>query len=316
MTGQAEPVPGLARDVRDIATPRTLPFVPTEDVAFSPGEANVLVLAHPAGKLLGQRFRLRRGTDITIGRSATADISLPDVPSISRTHARLRFGDGVTIADLGSTNGTVVDGKVAEGETPLRSGSRFQVGAVHFKLLLEHDVEHAYHLAVYDLMMRDGLTQLFNRRKLDEEAERECARTVRYGRPLSLVLFDIDHFKQVNDAYGHLRGDDVLQRLAAAARGMTRTEQLLCRSGGEEFAILCPEVQAEGAAMLAERLRRAVAGLEHVDGGSRFHVTCSFGVAGWGGGMTRFAELFEAADRALYCSKQKGRNQVTIASAR
>src|SRR5205085_10377144 len=133
--------------------------------------------------------------------------------------------------DLGSTNGTIVEDEPAHGPTVLRSGARFQVGAVHFKLLVEQDVEHAYHLAVYEMMMRDGLTALYNRRKLDEEADRECARALRYHRPLSLVIFDIDHFKVVNDTWGHLRGDAVLQRVASGARGVMRAEQVLARIG-------------------------------------------------------------------------------------
>ncbi len=292
-------------------TPRTL--AAGESAASLPLEANVILIAHPDNLLLGSRFRLLRGGSLEIGRSAGSDISLPDVPSVSRHHALLRFDDEVTLRDLGSTNGTVVEDRVLHGTEALRSGTRFQTGAVHFKLLLDDDVEHAYHLAVYEMMMRDGLTGLFNRRKFSEEADRECARARRYARPLALILFDVDHFKQVNDRYGHLRGDAVLQKIAAAVSELTRTEQVVARIGGEEFAILCPEVNAAGAAVLAERIREKVAALEHEDGTRRFQATISLGIAEWGDAFEDQGALLAAADAALYRSKEGGRNRVTVA---
>ena len=302
-------------------TPRTLPLPglgqPEAGVLeVLPQEANVILLSHPEQKLLGTRYRLLRGATLEIGRSTSADVSFPEVPSVSRHHARLRFGDFVTLEDLGSTNGTLINDRVIQGAATLRSGDRFQVGAVHFKFLHEHDVEHAYHSAVYELMMRDGLTQLYNRRKFQEEADRECARVQRYGRPLSLVLFDVDHFKKVNDSYGHLRGDAVLQRVAGSARELTRAEQILARIGGEEFAILCPEVESKGACVLSERLRESIAAQVHTDRDREFQVTCSFGVASWQAWMSTFTDLYLAADNALYASKNAGRNRVTVAELR
>jgi diguanylate cyclase (GGDEF)-like protein len=294
-------------------TPHTSPLSGGQAGKGLPDTADILLIAHPENLLLGTRHRLLRGANLEIGRSSTSDISLPDVPSVSRRHALLTFEEEVTIVDLGSTNGTLVEDERVNGPHVVRSGQRFQVGAVHFKLLHEHDIEQAYHFAVYDMMIRDGLTQIYNRRKLDEEAERECTRAGRYRRPLSLVLFDVDDFKSVNDTYGHLRGDAVLQQVAAAARELTRSEQVVARVGGEEFAVLCPEVGAEGAAALAERLREAMARIEHRDQERRFHVTCSFGVAAWRQEGSRFAELYDAADKALYASKQAGRNRVTVA---
>src|SRR5688500_8068808 len=112
----------------------------------------------------GTRFRLRPGSVIEIGRSPSAEISLPEVLSISRAHARLEHqGSQVVVEDLGSTNGTYVNDRLVQKSHQLRSGDRFQVGAVHFKFLHELDVENAFHLAIYDLVMRDGLTEIFNR---------------------------------------------------------------------------------------------------------------------------------------------------------
>jgi two-component system cell cycle response regulator len=253
---------------------------------------------------------------VIIGRSSDADVSLFDVSSVSRHHARLQFeGDGsVLLEDLGSTNGTWIDDRRVEGQQPLGNGDRFQVGSVHFKLLHELDVEAAYHRTVYDLMTRDGLTDAWNRRTFEGEVARERVRAHRYDRPLSLILFDLDHFKQVNDTYGHLCGDMVLKKTAAIAQGLLRAEQILARIGGEEFAILCPETPLSGAVTLAERLRESIARYEHRYGAHVLHVTSSFGV-GQSGTEEGWVEFFAAADSALYASKSAGRNRVTVASS-
>ena len=277
-------------------------------------EASLILIAHPEQRHLGSRYRLTRGGSLEIGRAPTADVSLPEVLSVSRNHARLHWTDGgVQIEDLGSTNGVCLNNRRLEGPTVLQNGDRVQTGAVHFKFLLEKDLEHAYHLAVYELMMRDGLTELYNRRKFEEESQREFARAERYDRPLSLILFDIDLFKGINDTHGHLAGDAVLKSMATLLSGHVRAEQVMARVGGEEFALLCPEVDAEGARALAERLREAIAQQAHGEERSRFLITCSFGVAARSPGMASPLDLFAASDDALYRSKQAGRNRVSLA---
>jgi two-component system cell cycle response regulator len=278
-----------------------------------PVHADLIVIAHPSDKLLGARFRLAPGRPLVIGRSADAEVSLFDVSSVSRHHARLHYAEGaVILEDLGSTNGTFVDDRAIRGQYTLKSGDRFQVGSVHFKLLHELDVEAAYHRAVYDLMTRDGLTEAWNKRTFEAEVARECLRARRYDRPLSLILFDLDHFKEINDARGHLCGDMVLKKIAALAKSILRAEQILARVGGEEFAVLCPETPLAGATILAERLREATEQYDHTYANETLHVTSSFGVAqipaegGW-------TEFFAAADAALYASKREGRNRVTVA---
>jgi diguanylate cyclase (GGDEF)-like protein len=278
-------------------------------------EANIILIAHPEDRMLGTRFRLRPGSVIEIGRSPSSEISLPEVLSISRAHARLDHqGSRVLVEDLGSTNGTYVNDRLIQKSQQLRSGDRFQVGAVHFKFLHEADVENAYHLAIYDLVARDGLTEIFNKRKYDEEVEREVARAARYARPLTLVLFDIDHFKAVNGTYGHLCGDYVLKQLAERVRSSLRAEQVFARVGGDEFVILCPETNAENAQRLAEKLRDAISGEPIEYAGFQVPVTCSFGAAELSPDMREATALYEAADRALYEAKQSGRNAVRLYS--
>jgi diguanylate cyclase (GGDEF)-like protein len=277
-------------------------------------EANIILISHPQNKNIGRRFRLTPGQGVEIGRSPQAEVPLPEVPSVSRNHARLEYQAGVVILrDLQSTNGTAVNDRLIDRPTVLRSGDRFQVGAVHFKFLHERDVEQAYHDAIFELVIRDGLTGVFNKRKFDEEIEREFARAKRYERSLSLILADIDFFKSVNDRHGHLAGDFVLQQVAARMQRVLRVEQVLARVGGEEFAVVCPETDAAGAVEVAEKLRREVAGEPCRSGTISISVTCSFGVAQRTAAMTASTELAAVADAALYRSKQDGRNRVTVA---
>jgi diguanylate cyclase (GGDEF)-like protein len=276
-------------------------------------EADVILIAHPESQRLGSRFRLSPGTTLEIGRSAAVGISLPEVMSISRKHARLRYmGPVVTVEDLGSTNGTYVNGQPIHSRTVLRSGDRFQTAAVHFKFLHEADVESAYHLAIYELVAKDGLTEIFNKRKFDEEMQRELARAQRHHRPLSLIIFDLDEFKTINDSYGHLCGDFILKQVAAIAKDLVRPEQVLARVGGDEFIILAPETTAEGAEILAGKLRDKVAGFEHHYGDIKIAVSCSFGVAELRRDMTAPHDLYQAADDALLLSKRSGRNRVAV----
>ena len=292
---------------------RTTQVPPEGPGQQGPTEAAVIVIAHPDPAVLGRRFRLGPGEQLEIGRSGQVAASFPDVLEMSRLHARLRYIAGsVFLEDLGSTNRTWVEGQQLAGRRELRSGERFQVASVHFKLLREQDVENAYHAIVYDLMTRDGLTGVHNRRKLEEEGRREVARARRYQRPLSLILIDLDHFKRVNDERGHPCGDRVLQAVARALSGLLRVEEIFARVGGEEFAALCPETPLQGASMLAERLCAATSQLEHVDGEDRFRITSSLGVASLLPEMRGFEELYEAADKALYEAKRTGRDRVVV----
>ncbi|HET9793237.1 MAG TPA: GGDEF domain-containing protein [Thermoanaerobaculia bacterium] len=303
--------PDLADAKRKTTQSNMVPVDPRADAENA--EADIILISHPQNKNIGRRFRLAPGKSLEIGRSPDAEIALPEVPSVSRNHARLEYQRGVVVLrDLQSTNGTAVNDRLIDRPTPLRSGDRFQVGAVHFKFLHEEDVEQAYHDAIFELVIRDGLTAIYNKRKFDEEIEREFARARRYGRPLSLVFTDIDHFKTVNDRHGHLAGDFVLQQVAARMQRVLRVEQTLARIGGEEFGVLCPETDAPAAAEVAEKLRREIAGASFQFGTFAVGITCSFGVAEFRPEMGGPADLSRAADEAMYLSKQNGRNRVTI----
>jgi diguanylate cyclase (GGDEF)-like protein len=160
----------------------------------------------------------------------------------------------------------------------------------------------------------DALTNLANRRHFMQSLEREIERSRRYDRALSLILLDLDHFKQVNDRYGHSAGDGLLVAAAEAIREVCRDIDLPGRLGGEEFAILLPETDLEGARIVAERARLGLARQSHVVTGFRpFRVTASFGVASLAQGTETSEALLQLADRALYRAKDQGRNRVSVA---
>lgn len=159
----------------------------------------------------------------------------------------------------------------------------------------------------------DGLTKIFNRRKLDTDLKGEVARSLRYKRPLSLIMVDVDHFKAINDELGHQTGDEVLRSVAAIIGRRSRETDSAYRYGGEEFAVLLRETDLHSASEIAERLRNRISdGLHALVPGRP--VTASLGVAAISGQVQAADELIEAADAALYQAKQTGRNRVVVSS--
>jgi diguanylate cyclase (GGDEF)-like protein len=158
----------------------------------------------------------------------------------------------------------------------------------------------------------DAMTGLFNRRKLDEDLGAELQRSRRYGRPLSILMMDIDHFKKVNDTYGHHAGDDVIRHVATVAKGCLRTSDFMGRYGGEEFVVVLPEVGAQGAQVVAERIRARIAEHAVVVGDRAIPVTSSLGVTERRTDTADMQALIQEADKALYVSKARGRNCVSL----
>ena len=160
----------------------------------------------------------------------------------------------------------------------------------------------------------DGLTGLLNRRTFNSLLSQRLREAQRYGRPLSLLLLDVDHFKKVNDAHGHPAGDAVLRGVAQVAQKQARETDLVARYGGEEMALILPETDARGAFTIAERIRKAVEAAAHATEQGALRVTLSVGVATWTGGGNSPEELLQAADKALYRAKGNGRNRVEAAN--
>lgn len=193
------------------------------------------------------------------------------------------------------------------------------IGGAEERVLVIRDITDRKRLEeeLARLALQDGLTGLANRRSFDQTLEREWARTLGEGGQIALLLLDIDHFKQFNDAYGHQAGDDCLRTVAACVRGEAQPPSALaCRYGGEEIAVVLSGADAETAMRRAEDIRRAVEALRipHGAGACSDHVTVSIGVAAAvarsGGSIHTPAGLLQAADHALYKAKAEGRNRV------
>src|SRR6476620_2643445 len=249
---------------------------PVEKQASDPEQA-CLVLIYPAGAELGKRYELAGAKEIIIGRGADCDIQV-DRDSVSRKHAKvIRAGSGWQVADLGSTNGSYVnDGQITQ--CSLRDGDLLKIGNAIFKFLVGGNIESSYHEEIYRMTIIDGLTQAFNKRYFIENLEKEIPRCTRHQRPLSLVMFDIDHFKKINDEHGHLTGDFVLRELSRRVRTRVRKEEVFARYGGEEFAITLPETPGDSAMKVGEDIRRLVAADTFEFEGDRIPVTISVGV--------------------------------------
>ena len=275
----------------------------------SDGDDACLVLIYPGGADLGKRFELDRD-EVTIGRVSECDIQV-DRDSVSRKHARVERiagGSGWRVVDLGSTNGSYVNDKPIT-ERELRDGDLVKIGNAIFKFLMGGNIESAYHEEIYRMTIIDGLTQAFNKRFLMENLERELARCGRNQRPLSMVMFDIDHFKKINDEHGHLTGDHVLKELARRVRGRVRKEEIFARYGGEEFTVVLPEASQQNAMEFAEQVRTLVERDPFEFEGDKLAVTVSLGVACVTEEMP-VESFIKIADDNLYRAKRGGRNRV------
>jgi diguanylate cyclase (GGDEF)-like protein len=291
-------------DTTSVTTPIDLkPF----DKILQPAARPALVIL--TGRLIGKKYDLLKDENV-IGRSGDCEIAVEE-EDISRNHARLTVLHGrVSVLDLGSTNGTYVNRKKAQGAVVLQNGDELRCGNTIFKFLSEGSVDSVYHDELYKQATLDPLTSVFNRKHFTNQLESEFLRARRYRRPLSLVLIDLDYFKRVNDTHGHPAGDFVLERTAELVRRSLRAQDVLARYGGEEFALLLPETPADNAYTLAEKLRAKIQATVYQFDGKNIEVTASMGVATLDAGHTGVNDLVVDADKKLYAAKHSGRNVV------
>ncbi len=269
-----------------------------------------LVHIYPTGPSMGCRYPLS-DRSLTLGRGEDCDIRLQD-HSVSRRHALIEpAADGYYVRDQQSTNGTFVNDRQLDTSWLLQDGDYLRVGNCIYRYLAGGNIEAEYHEEIYRLTILDGLTQIHNTRYLGEFLEREVVRSQRHDRPLSVLMFDIDKFKSINDSFGHLCGDFVLRELADIVRGTVRKEDLFARYGGEEFAIVLVETNREGAVNVAERIRETVASHQFRFEATPVKLTISLGVASTSGDLAMTpASLIRVADENLYEAKRTGRNRV------
>ena len=250
-------------------------------------------------------------TPFTMGRHATNRLPIDD-DSISRFHARFVCEDDkYFVEDLGSRNGTFIQGKrIVRAE--IKDDDWVQLGArVAFRFALTDSRQEGLLRKLYESSTRDALTGAYNRRHFEDRLRAEIAFAVRHATDCALILLDLDHFKRVNDTHGHQAGDEVLRHLGTIAIQALRTEDVFARFGGEEFAVILRGASTRGAGRLAERLREALTLKNAVYDGQEIPVTLSAGCAALSCCVAPSAdEVVAVADRRLYVAKQGGRNQV------
>ncbi len=269
-----------------------------------------LVHIYPSGPSMGRRYPLSMTIPVLIGRGSDCAIHIDD-HSVSRKHARIEpIAQGYLAEDLGSTNGTFVNDRPIQQQL-LEDGDYLRVGNCIYRFLAGGNIESEYHEEIYRLAIIDGLTDIPNKRYLLEFLTRELSRAQRHHRPLSVLLFDIDRFKSINDEQGHLCGDYVLREMATHLKGMIRGDELLARYGGEEFAVVLPECTHDNALIVAERIRSLVQQHHFRFDEQTISVTVSVGVASLQDGEAITpTELIDRADEKLYEAKRTGRNRV------
>jgi two-component system, cell cycle response regulator len=289
-------------DITHVAKPP-----PQAAARASEERAYVVVLA---GSNVGEMYKIS-GENMVLGRGGGADVRLVD-EGISRFHCRIRSeGPEMVVEDLRSRNGTFLNGQRIE-VSRLKDGDKIQLGRTTVIKFSFHDqLEESFQRKMFDSALRDGLTRAYNKRYFLDRLHSEMRFALRHESPLGLLLFDLDHFKRVNDEYGHLGGDRVLTEFAAVILESIRHEDVFARYGGEEFAVLSRLISSADCARFADRLRRNVEQMrvEHED--TIITVTVSIGIACVPElGVQTANDLLRAADRALYRAKESGRNRV------
>ena len=266
------------------------------------------------GNNIGEVYPIANSMTV-IGRADDADIILVDT-GISRRHATIELSEGSYIVnDLQSTNGTIVNGRTVSSHN-LEDGDRLQLGDLVLRFSFLDALDSDYQKQLRDMAVRDGLTGIYNKRYLITAMENEFNYSSRHRTPLSVIMFDVDHFKKFNDTYGHAAGDYVLQNIASHIEKGVRGYDVFARYGGEEFTFLMRNAGQQPAKVCAERVRKLIEDFDFQYDGITFNVTISVGVATFEGDIDSqnapqtAGELIEKADQQLYKAKAAGRNRV------
>ena len=276
-------------------------------VARASNDCLVVVYQRDGGA--GRCIKLDR-LPLRLGRDPDNELVLAD-DGVSRRHARIeKRAERVVLMDVGSTNGTLLNDAELSGIAELRTGDRIQVGSTIFKYLSAWDLEAALHEQIFSNATTDALTGLRSKRHLTDELGREFSRARRYNRKFSILMIDIDHFKQVNDQHGHQVGDITLRAVASTVLSCLHSDALAARYGGEEFVVVLLETELEDARVIAEHIRKAVSELVVSYREARLQVTVSIGCAEFSHADENEVRLFERADQRMYAAKAAGRNAV------
>ncbi|HSK02500.1 MAG TPA: GGDEF domain-containing protein [Kofleriaceae bacterium] len=300
---------GQPPDVRDEDSMVTAEKPTSPAVPVGGSHACLTVLT---GTAAGQMFRIPEGHSV-IGRSSSSHLRI-DEEGVSRSHARIRReGSSIAVDDLGSRNGTFVNGERVTGPRPLDEGDKIQIGPLTMLRYAHHDeIDERFHQRLVASALRDPLTRLFNKRYLLDRLDCELRFARRHVTSLSMLMLDLDRFKDLNDRHGLLAGDAVLAHLASVLQKAVRNEDVVARFGGEELAVVLRSGGLDQATALGERLRRLAETTPTRYRGLELAVTISIGVAGYPSTRAETVEqLVEAAEGALLRAKREGRNRVS-----
>ncbi len=264
------------------------------------------------GELNGSIYNLPVGETV-VGRNPDCSIPL-DFHGISRRHFTISVDDSdATLTDLASANGTYLNNEKVTAPLILKRGDMIKIGSVAMKFLPKGDPERLTYDKLLEEAHTDGLTKCYNKTYFNNALELEVKKSKVTGKPLTLIIFDLDHFKKLNDGFGHDAGDYVLKEKSHIIRDHgIRQGDIFARYGGEEFCILLPNTNLKQGFEIAERLRSLIQKHEFMYDGKRLPVTASVGIADYRQGVNTGTDLFKRADKAVYMSKEGGRNQVNF----
>lgn len=284
----------------------------TLNIRLEEAKASSPVLVVISGRPLGKSFLITKES-MTLGRDITADISLGE-SAISRKHTEFLLNEnGVFVRDMGSTNGTFVNDQKIEAKIQLHDGDLIRIGNSILKFLEKGQIENVHYNKMYELATKDDLTGALNKKAVVDFVTEEFKRSQAKVVPLTLLFFDIDHFKQTNDTFGHLAGDYVLKEVCSLIMNrMIRQRDALGRYGGEEFALVLAGMPLKVGVDVAERIRSTIEKHDFNFDGKRIPVTISIGVVSLDSTTKSVDDFIALADKALYDAKNQGRNRVCV----
>ncbi|MDW3095756.1 MAG: GGDEF domain-containing protein [Gammaproteobacteria bacterium] len=269
-----------------------------------------------SGPRTGLSFQLEPDTDITLGRSPEAGLQVVDT-GISRTHIRMRFdGVSVFVEDLKSANGTYINGNKLTDKIEIKNGDQVSIGvSTVLKFSLNNQLDAEYKDYIEDQLSKDILTKAYNRKAFAHFLNSAYISAKRDFSSLCLFMIDVDNFKTINDTYGHQIGDKILKHIADKLIQTVRSADIVCRYGGDEFAIVCPNISSLKGLQLAEQVRNNVEEMNFSVGDKKINTTLSIGVSNYPDNEIKCVSQFIAyADKAMYKAKRKGRNQIGLLS--
>ena len=303
--------PGGEADITRVLNPATDTLKIDLELAKATDPVLILIRGTPQGK----KYSLKGQKKFILGRDKSADIQLDDA-NVSRQHSVITMEDDkIYIADMGSRNGTFLnDESIGPNKVELAKEDMIKMGSTILKYLPAGQLETLYHINITNAAHMDKLTGLYNRKYISEVLEVEFKRAKALHSNISVVLFDIDNFKKINDTYGHDCGDYVLTTLGAQVKASgLRERDLAGRYGGEEFIVVLTNSNTQQASDVAERIRKKIEGHKFEYDGKDIPVTVSLGVASIKKDFHLGSDIYKEADKALYESKRNGKNRVTVA---